>query len=478
MTMATGKITALARALAVLAVAGAMASCSIMDKFQPPAVASPPSWRGAAAAEPAWPTKDWWQSFGSARLNDLMAQAEGGNLAMAAAAARVRQADASARISGAPLLPAIGAAASGGRMRSPDLPGIQTVKQGSFLSPSISASYEIDFWGKNAAAQTSAESTAEGSRFDRQTVQLTTEAAVAATYFEILGLRDQLTVAQQNLADADIILSAFEGRLALGASTDLDVFQQRTEVANERSAIPPLEERLEQANDALATLVGRLPQAMEEEAGSLADLKIPAPFPGLPSDLLTRRPDVLRAEAELRAANADMAVARAELLPSIQLTGQGGLASGALRELLQPGSSLFTLAGSLAQPIFDGGRLEGNVDLQKARYDELVQNYRLQVINAFSDVDRALIAVRKTTEEEKAQRNAVAMAQRSNEIAQAQMEGGTANIITVLNTQRALYQAKAALARASLERLQATVSLFKAMGGGWRRPDAGTAQPG
>lgn len=450
-----------------LLAATALSGCSLDGTGQPPTITPPAAWSDPAMAQANWPDATWWKSFNAPALDLLMAEAAEKNTDIGAAKAQVREADALLRISGAALLPTVEANANASRQGSPKLPGIQTAKQGNLYSPSLTASYEVDFWGKNTALEASAQAGVDAARYAHQTISLTVEAAVASTYFSALGLQERLAAARENLADAEHILTAYRERMAFGASTRLDVAQQENEVAVQRALIPPLEQELRQTLDALAVLTGRMPEAMPVNMGGFGHLTVPAVAPALPSGLLARRPDVQLAEARLQAANANIAVARAAFLPSLDLTAQGGYESVALSSLLQPGSALFMLAAGLTQPIFDGGRLEGSLDYSKARYDELAESYRKAALSAFSDVEDALAAVRKTAEAEEAQRQAEDTARQAYDIAQAQMQGGTVTLFVVLNTQRALFQAKDARVQATLKRLQATVGLFKAMGGGW-----------
>jgi NodT family efflux transporter outer membrane factor (OMF) lipoprotein len=202
----------------------------------------------------------------------------------------------------------------------------------------------------------------------------------------------------------------------------------------------------------------------------LNDLSYPAVAPGLPSELLSRRPDVAMAEAQLMSANANIAVARAAFFPSVQLTVQGGLESTALSTLFGPAGLLYTLATSVTQPIFEGGLLEGQLQNTQAFYDELLQNYRKSVISAFQDVEDALVATQQTAEQQRRQQAAVAAAQHAYDIATSQLRAGTVNVLTVLNTQSALFTAEDTLAQVQAARLNAIVSLFKALGGGWTQP--------
>jgi len=466
MTICSRK-AAVERAVAGILAMAFLAGCSLEGTGQPPVIEMPTAWSEPAGQNASRPDVEWWKEFGTPELASLMQDALLQNADLAAAKARVRQADALLKVAGASLLPTLGGSLDASRQGSPKLPGIQTAKQGNLYSPMLAASYEVDFWGKNAAVEASATAEAEAARYAQRTVALTVQSAVASSYFSILGLKERLAVARENLADAERTLEAYRERMAIGAATRLDVAQQESEVAVQRAGIPPLELELQQTQDALALLTGRLPEKLPENSDDIGRVKIPAISPGLPSELLARRPDVRQAEARLRAANANIAAARAAYLPSLTLTAQGGYESVALSNLLQPGSTLFLLAASLAQPIFDGGRLEGSLDYSKARYDELAEDYRKATLSAFSDVEDALAAVRKTTEAEEAQRQAEDTARQAYDIAQAQMQGGTVTLFVVLNTQRALFQAKDAHVQASLKRLEATIALFRALGGGW-----------
>jgi NodT family efflux transporter outer membrane factor (OMF) lipoprotein len=219
--------------------------------------------------------------------------------------------------------------------------------------------------------------------------------------------------------------------------------------------------------NALATLVSRPPESLHVTGGSLNTIAAPRVTPGLPSELLTQRPDIRRQEADLASATANVANARAQLFPSIQLTGQGGYQSSALVALFQPHATFFSLVGGLTQPIFDGGKLLSNLDLNKAKQDELLQTYRKTVVSAFADVDNALVSIRETTEKLRLQREVVAASRRAFQLAEQQLRAGTADIVTVLNTQLTLFQAEDALSQAQLARLLAFVSLYQALGGGW-----------
>jgi NodT family efflux transporter outer membrane factor (OMF) lipoprotein len=455
-------------AIAVLAAAVVLSGCDIGPDYKRPQTAAPDGWRESAAAEnAAWPTVDWWQGFSSPELNALITTAQQANTDLGAAVARIREADAQARVAGAALLPSIQAngGASKQQIVSPLFPGPIHYPD---YALGVSASYEIDFWGKNAAALSAAKATALASRYDQQVVALTVVSGVAMTYFQALGVQDRLQVARDNLANAENVLEIIRARAQVGTAMDLDIAQQETIVAGLRAAIPPLQQQLSQAVDALAILINQPPNTVKLTAQSLMPLSVPLVAPGLPSELLARRPDVREAEAQLVSANANIKVAHAQFFPSLSLTASGGWESFALSSFLSPASGVYALAASVTQPIFEGGALEGQLDYTKGRYEELVQNYRKAVISAFSNVEDSLAVTRRTAEQQAAQEDAVAKARRAYEIAQAQYRVGSIDLLTVLTTENALFTADDLLAQSRLAHLQGLVGLFNALGGGWQ----------
>lgn len=452
-----------------------LGACSVGPRYERPSLAIPAGWNTTAQGE-VWPSMTWWQGFGSTRLDEFIAEAGANNLDLAAAAARVREADAQVRIAGASLLPLVTLGSSAARIR----PSASTAATGRSVASGLydaelSASYEIDFWGKNRATVAAAKATAQANRYNEETVALTTVASVATTYFSILEQRDLIAVAQQNLASAEDVLKALKAQEAAGIASALDVAQQETTVATLEAELPPLQQALRQFTDALAILVGKPPEAIETPRGTLARLSHPTVAPGLPSALLARRPDVAMAEAQLIAANANITVARAAFFPSIQLTAQGGFESTALSSLFGPAGSLYNLAASATQPIFEGGALTGQLAFSKATYDELLQDYRKAVIAAFQDVEDSLIAAQQTTEQERRDQTAVDTARRAYDVSLAQLRAGTVNILTVLNTETALFTAENSLVEAKLARLNAMVSLFRSLGGGGWTENGGTS---
>jgi NodT family efflux transporter outer membrane factor (OMF) lipoprotein len=455
-----------------LALAPALAGCFVGTDKPEAALDVPEVYQRAPRnMDAALPSVLWWRGFRSKQLTDLIEEALTSNLDIQAAVARIVQADAQSRIAGAPLLPAVDFNSSTTRSRASQSTGTSGgSSERSTVGASLSASYEIDFWGKNRATLRAAEETAAATRFDREVVALTTVVSVATAYFSVLAAHDRLRSARDNLAAAERVYKLVNERFEAGTASALDTAQQESLVAAVRAAIPPIEQILQQSIATLAVLVARPPERVRIRAASMDQLTIPRVTPGLPSDLLGQRPDIREAEALLESANASVHAARAAFFPSITLTGEGGYQSNALKTLLRPESAFFNLAAGLVQPVLDGRRLEGLYDLQKGRQDELLQLYRKAVINGFADVDRALIAVQQGTARERLQRDVVRASRRAFEISETRLREGAVDLITVLNTQQTLFQAEDTLAQVRLARLLAVVSLFQALGGGWQKP--------
>ena len=458
-----------------------LAGCDLGPAYHRPVLDIPAAYRATPqSATAAWPAADWWRGFNSPELNALIEQARVQNFDIAAAIARVRQADAQVRIAGAPLLPDI----SGTGNASWQHEGLGTGSTGVGLaragnasidlhsySAGLNASYELDFWGRNLATRQAAVASAVFSRFDQQTVALTVITNVANTWFTALSLADRLGVARRNLADAERSLAVIKGRLEAGTASALDVAQQEALADGERALIPGFVSQLEQEVIGLGILVGEPPERISVQPGTLTALDLPPVASGLPSDLLARRPDVASAEAQLIAQNFDIKVARAAFFPSIQLTGSAGYQGAALNHLVTPGGALASLAAGLTLPLFDGGTLRGQLEQAKGRYDELLADYRKSVVQAFTDVDTALTAWRYASEQERLQRIAVEVATRAADIARAQLGAGTVDITTVLTAETTQFNDEDTLVQVRLTRVQALLNLYKALGGGWVEPD-------
>lgn len=490
-----------AAAVFALAAGALVAGCSLGPSHERPALDIPAAFRATdATAAASWPDPQWWRGFRSAELDGLILRARAHNQDLAAAAARVVQADAQARIAGAPLLPTLDATAdftyrrsgvsAGGRSGGVAViaPTIGLTGAGTATGAAVATgggsryldirgygaglqvAYDTDFWARNRALAESARIGALATRFDQETVALDVVAAVANAYFQALAAQDRLGVARRNLADAERILAAFRGRLEAGTASALDVSQQEALVAAQRANIPGLRNEFEQQAIALGILTGTPPENLTVRGGTLETLLLPPVAPGLPSELLARRPDVAAAETNLVAQNANIRAARAAFFPQIQLTVGGGVQSAALSAITGPGTLVASLAAGLTQAIFDNGLRRGQLEFERARYDELLANYRRSVLQAFTDTEQALAALRFVTEQEDLVRRTVATAQRSADIARAQLQAGTIDVITALNTQNTLFSQLDLLTQVRLARFQALVNLYKALGGGWTAP--------
>jgi len=457
-----------AAALAVLA-----AGCAVTSPQLPRGIDMPAAWNEPAPAEIQPLVTDWWRAFNADELSGLVAQSLAGNPDLAIAAERIRQAEATLQIAGASLFPTLdltaGTAQAGTRPKGGPTATARSTE--AFLS----ASYELDLWGKYASITRSADESLRATRFDYETVQLTLVASVATTYFDVLTFRDRLAIARETLAIAERILGVVESRARHGAASQLDLSRQQTAVLQARAIIPPFELGERQALNALALLVGRPPEGFSVAGRSVVQLPVPGVEPLLPADVLVRRPDIAAAEAQLAGANADLAAARAALLPSIRLTGSAGLASDALLSIGSSPATIYSIAASLLQPIFDGGRLRGQVDFTKSRERELVEAYRRAILAALTDVENALVAANRTAEQEALQAQARDGAQRTLRLAEIRYREGVDDLLSVLDAQRTLFQSQDLLAQIRFARLASSVSLFRALGGGWEAPAAAQA---
>ena len=301
---------------------------------------------------------------------------------------------------------------------------------------------------------------------------LTVKASVATSYFKVLELRERLRLAEENLANAEQVMRMVDAKVRLGAGTELDRVQQQTLVEQRRAALPALRQQVATAETALALLLGEAPQgiAARIEAASLHELTLPDPVAaGLPSELLLRRPDLRRAETQLRAANANIGVARAALFPSISLSASASLQDAALSGLGSAGLAT-SFGASLLQPIFRGGALRGQVALSEERYVELLAGYRQTILSALKDVEDALVTVREGQLQYASQRQVLANAERTFQLAESQYRAGASDLLTVLNAQQTLFSARDTFLQNTSAQLQNQVALFKALGGGFGEP--------
>ena len=456
-----------------------LSGCAIVSPQLKPDVPVAGAWNEAAPAEAAAVSPTWWTSFGSPELQSLVAEALAGSSDLAIATERVRQAEAQVRVAGASLFPVVNASAGASGGRTSKVGGTGSAKAAvvdSAADVNLSASYELDLWGRNRAGVRSAESSAAASRFDRDAAQITLVSGVATSYFDVLALRARLAIARENLDIAQQVFDLVSARARNGAASALDVSRQEATVLSQKAALLPLEQQERQTLAALAVLVGRAPEGFDVKGTGITDLDVPAIDAGLPAELLVRRPDLASAEAQLAAANADVAAARAAMLPTITLTGSAGLASAALTSLTSAGATAaIQIAASLLQPVFDGGRLRGQKAIAESRERELLETYRKAILSAFSDVEQALAGTSRLGQQEELQDEVQTRARESLRLAEIRYRGGADDLLTVLDAQRTLFSAQDQLAQIQLSRLQAAVSLYKALGGGWIEAQANGA---
>jgi NodT family efflux transporter outer membrane factor (OMF) lipoprotein len=452
--------------LLVAGVLGLALSGCILGSEHPDAALTVPAVYQAAPKAPdlALPAEDWWRGFKSIELSQFVDTAREKNLDIAVAIAQIVQADAQVGIAGGALLPTVTGVASAEALKQPGTLGTTLFNVGP------TASYMLDFWGKNRATLYAAAENAVASRYNRDVVALTTIVTVANTYFQVLAAKDSLAVAQDNLAASTRILTLIQDEFASGTVSQFDVSQQAALVAMVRASIPPLEVTLLQNTAALAVLLARVPEGFKIKGTSLNKLAVPRVTPGLPSELLLQRPDIRQAEAQLAGSNFSVEAARAAFLPQIQLTGTTGFQSAALSSLFSPGAWYYTLIAGLTQPIFDGGVLDGQLAQAKGVQLQYLQAYRKAVLSAFADVENALVALQQTTTQERLQNDVVTSSRKAFDIGEEQLKGGTASLISVLQAEQTLFTAETALVQVRLNRMMAATSVFQALGGGWPSP--------
>jgi NodT family efflux transporter outer membrane factor (OMF) lipoprotein len=442
-----------------------------LQASKPSEPALPAAFDGAGPNPSAdWPSKEWYRGFASTELDALIAEAAGNNLDIAAARARVEQADARARKAHAGILPSVDAGGNANYLAGHSVNGSAHETDWAAL---LSASYEIDFWGKNRAASRAAQETAVATRFAKEVVVISTIAAVGNAYFLVLEAQDQLRIARQNYEAANRVLTLIKQRFDAGTASQLDVAQQQSLVDQVRANIPLFDQDLRQNIAILAVLIGRPPVQVVIKGGSLFRLSIPRVTPGLPSELLFQRPDIRTAEANLASADASVESARAAFFPSISLTGQGGYQSNVLKLLFTPQNAFYNLAVNVTQPLLDGFRLEGQLELTQGRQFELLKVYCQTILAGFRDVELALIAIADGAERERLQQLVVNSSREAFNLAETRLREGTVDLVTVLQTQQTLFTAENNLVLARFARLQAVLSLFQALGGSWLPPGVG-----
>jgi NodT family efflux transporter outer membrane factor (OMF) lipoprotein len=489
----------LLRSMTLLMSGVAVAACSTDPPEALKTVEMPSSFTAPTTpSSQVWPTADWWTGFSSPELTELETTAQQNNNDLAAAAARVMQARGQTGIAASALFPAVDLEASGSRVGAKQsitgiggsggthttggppgaargakaatvLPTTTTTFNtiGNTFGVSLNASYELDFWGLAQDNLRAARNTARAALYAQRVVALTVTSDVANTYLDVLALRDRIAIAKKNLDAAKRILTITQAKVTNGVSSNLELAQQRAIVAGVESAIPALEEQEREARYALAVLEGRAPEGFDVKAQTIDGVSAPPVAPDMPSALLVRRPDIAAAEANLVAAHASVDAARAAFLPAIGLTGSGGYSNPQIGSLFNPESLVWSIGAQLLQTIFDGGAKTSQLDVNKGRELELVADYRSTVFNALSDVESSLGQVTALAEQEKFTTEQVNAAAEAFRISELQYREGVTDLLSVLQAQQTLFSSQDTLVQIKLARLQAGVSLYRALGGGW-----------
>ncbi|WP_170958946.1 efflux transporter outer membrane subunit [Magnetospirillum sp. 15-1] len=454
-------------------------ACNVTPNYERPKQDIPTSYRNPLpepSPEMPKPLSQWWKIFGSEELDTLIAEALANNHDLKAAAARIVQAEAQAGSAGSALLPTITASGKrsidspqGGQGTDPAPP---TNRSHRLSSAYVSASWEVDLWGKIRASEASSLATTFANIHDREAVGLTLISDVVLTYIQYLEGLDRETVARSNIANMKAMYVAVTERVRLGESSNLELAQQRNVLAQAEATIPPIILQRERAFNKLAVLLGRPPQTLALNGKTLRDLLVPEMSAGLPSDLLLRRPDIRKAEANLVAANANIGVARAKLLPTFSISGDRGWAAQYFDNITKPTSIFFTLAGTLAATIFDNGKTRSDIEYSEAKYTELVETYQQTILTSLRDVEDALMSVRLQGDLEVAQQEVLQASLDAYGLSSEAFRLGMVDYLNVLETQRTRFQAEDAKVQARFGRLEAAIGLYKALGGGMELDEA------
>jgi outer membrane protein, multidrug efflux system len=451
---------------AVLALAG----CTLGPDYQRPELKSPAVFQYEPKQSAATADTLWWKQFQDPVLDQLIDEALQHNTNVQIAAANVEQAAALLSQTRSQLFPSIGYGAGATRERTrepafaaqiPNYPNPSSVYQAA-----LQASWEIDLWGRIRRQSEAAYANVLATDEARRGVILSLVAQVANGYLQLRGLDAQLDVAKKTLQTYKESVDLFTLQFQYGQVSMMNVAQAQSQYETAAAQIPLIESQIAQTQNSLAVLIGRDPGPILR-GKSVYGLQLPQVPAGVPSQLLERRPDLLQAEQQLIAANAQIGAAKALYFPTISLTGAFGNASADLSKLFSGPARVWSYAGTLAGPIFSFGAVSGQVAQAEAGQQAALLNYQLSIRNAFADVDNALVANQKLREQLDAQVKLVAALQQYNELARLQYDGGYTSYSTVLQAEQALFPAELSLASLRAQVFGSSVNIYKAMGGGW-----------
>ena len=460
------------------ATAGLGGGCVAGPRYSRPSAQVPGAYKEQAPAQNTaqnLPEK-WWLVFNDPQLNDLEDQIRLSNQNLKASEAAYRQARALVRIYRADLYPTGTFQPTATRNRysenKPEVGSSAGVAYNDYVLPG-DVSYEIDAWGRIRRNVEYARETAQASAADLATLNLSLEAELATDYFELRSADAQEKLLDSSVDDYEKTLQLTENRHNGGLASDLDVQQADTQLEATRSQATDVGVARAQFEHAIAVLTGKPPAELNLAFSPATELPPVVPA-GLPSEILKRRPDVAAVERRMAAANEQIGIAKAAYYPSISLTASGGFESGALGTLLQGPALFYTLGAGAAETVFDVGRRRGGVEQAQAGYDQTVATYRQTILTAFQEVEDNLAGLRILDKESKSEDLAVHAATRATELSLNQYKGGITNYLQVLTAQTAQLADQRAAVDILRRRLDASVALIKALGGGW---DATTGIP-
>jgi len=449
-------------ALALAMVVCAAAGCALGPDYTRPTVEVPQAYRFANDAAPAPTLPDvpaWWRGFADAELDALVNEGLSANHYLRIATARVDEFAARVVATRAQGLPQVGYGASAGRQRDRGAVGDS-------YSTLLSASWELDLWGRIRREDEAARATLLATEEARLGVALTLVSAIVSGYVTLLDLDRQLEIAEATLEGRKRNVDLFQMRLDGGAVSEFEMMQVTAEYETAVGSIPELQQAIAQQEHALSSLVGRNPGPITR-GRTLQNLVVPPVPAGLPSELLARRPDILQAEQQLVAANALVGAARTLYFPTLALTGAGGGASGELDDLFSGPARTWSFAGQLFGPIFAGGAIDAANRQAEARREQALATYERTIQDAFRDVDDALAAIQAKRALVASLERRVAALQRAVELARARYDNGYADYLEVLDTERGLFSAELSLSAARGDGYRSLVELYRALGGDW-----------
>ena len=450
-----------------------LSGCAVGPNYKRPSVNVPDTYRGAVPPEAQQPAAEslgdqkWWEVFQDKQLQDLIHTALQQNYDVRIAATRILEARAQVGIARADQLPTISGGAQAVNERYPRVklyPQYET----SSNQVDLSLAWELDFWGKYRRATESARANLLATEWARKEVIDTLVSDVAAAYFQLRELDLELEISRRTLASRKNSLQLTQTLANGGATSMLDVRQAEQLVFTAAETIPDLERQIEQQENFISTLLGNNPGPIARGT-KLTEQPHPPQIPaGLPSSLLERRPDIREAEAQLIAANAQIGVAKADYFPQITLTATGGYQSSALTSLFTGPAGLWSFGGSLAQPIFEGGRIRSNVRFTEARQQEAALVYQQTIQQAFRGVSDALVGYSKDREFREQQEQLTFSAQDAARLSETRYRGGATSYLEVLTNETNYFDAELGLAQAQLNELVALVRIYRNLGGGWQ----------